>query len=172
MEYKRLFIWVEGPDDVRFFDEIIKPIFEKKYNLVKVTPYAGLKRKKVDDFLKSIKAMGADYFYVKDINDAPCVTAKKQEIQDELNTDKDRIIVVIKEIESWYLAGLDGENSRKFGITNFRTTDSVTKEQFNKLISGKFDRIDFMLEILKRFSVIIARQKNRSFKYFLEKHDC
>lgn len=174
MGYKRLFIWVEGEDDIRFFNRIIKPIFHEKYNLVEVRPYAPLKREKVDNFLKSIKAMKADYIYVTDINDAPCVTRKKQEIQDKLrHTDGDRIIVVIKEIESWYLAGPSNTESKKFKFRPFVSTDNITKEQFNNLIPKEFDsRIDFMLEILKDFSIEIAKQKNTSFRYFLEKHDC
>ncbi|OGW18585.1 MAG: hypothetical protein A3G93_11920 [Nitrospinae bacterium RIFCSPLOWO2_12_FULL_45_22] len=44
---------------------------------------------------------------------------------------------------------------------------------FNRLIPNKFDsRIDFMLEILKYFSMGIAKQKNKSFSYFLERHIC
>ena len=165
---------VEGEDDERFFNEVIKPAFEKKYNLVEVRKHASLKREKLDNFLRSIKSMNADYFYVIDINLVPCVTAKKEKVQGEFkNIDKDRIIVVIKEIESWYLAGLDDVSSRKFRISSFRKTDGVTKEQFNALIPKSFDsRIDFMLEILKYFSIEIAMPRNKSFKYFLEKHNC
>ncbi len=172
MGYRKLFILVEGLDDARFFDKIIKPIFEKKYNEVMLFQYAQRKKEKVDAFLKSIKAMG-DYFYVKDINDAPCVTAKKQKIQDKLNIDKDRIVVVIEEIESWYLAGLDNAGSKKLGMRPLVTTSHIAKEQFDNLRPKKFDsRIDFMLEILKRFSIKTAKDKNRSFRYFLQKHDC
>ena len=32
MGYKRLYIWVEGPDDERFFNQIIKPILLEKYD--------------------------------------------------------------------------------------------------------------------------------------------
>lgn len=46
MEYKRLFIWVEGPDDVRFFERIIKPRFGDKYDFVQIIPYATMKGKK------------------------------------------------------------------------------------------------------------------------------
>ena len=99
---------------------------------------------------------------------------KKQKIQGKLrNIDKTRIIVVIREIESWYLAGLDGINCRKLGVRPFNITDNITKEQFNNMLPEKFDsRIDFMLEILKCFSIDKAKEKNRSLKYFLEKHNC
>ena len=174
MGYRKMFIWVEGNDDVRFFDKIIKPKLRGKYNLVEIIHYAHWKEEKVDNFLKSIKAMNADYIYLADINESPCVTAKKQEIKGKLkNVDEDRIIIVIKEIESWYLAGLGDQKARKFKIQPFKSTDDITKEQFNDMIPNNFDsRVDFMLEILKNFSIEIAEQKNKSFRYCIEKHNC
>ena len=77
MGYKRLFIWVEGDDDERFFEKIIEPKLRNKYDFVETRRYASLKKEKRDNFLKSIKAMGADYIYVIDINNSPSVTAKK-----------------------------------------------------------------------------------------------
>jgi len=174
MGYRRLFIWVEGEDDRRFFEKMIAPKLQKKYNFVETRRYATLKKEKIYNFLKSIKAMGAEYIFVADINHSPCVTAKKENIRSELrNIDEERIIVVIKEIESWYLAGLDNTRSKKFKVRAFKTTDDITKEKFNSLIPKKFDsRIDFMLEILKNFSIEIAKQKNRSFRYCIEKYNC
>lgn len=173
MGYKRLFIWVEGEDDQRFFEQIIAPKLLRKYDSVEIRRHATLKEEKLDNFLKSIKAMGAEYIYVVDINNSPCVTAKKEEIRKKLkNIDEEKIIVVIKEIESWYLAGLDNKEVKNFGIRRtFYNTDNVTKEKFNSLIPPRFSsRIDFMLEILKKFSIETAKQKNESFKYFIEKY--
>jgi len=75
---KKLYIWVEGDDDKRFFNGVIKSKFIKKYDSVEIVRYAHLKREKIDNFLKSIKAMSANYIYVADINNAPCVTDKKR----------------------------------------------------------------------------------------------
>ena len=174
MGYKRLYIWVEGNDDAKFFEKVAEQKLRGKYDFVKKIHYAALKKEKINNYLKSIKARYAEYIFVADINTLPCVTAKKQKIQNELkNIDEERIIVVIKEIESWYLAGLDNRASQKLKIRNCNTTDSITKEQFNSLIPEKFDsRIDFMLEILKIFSIEVAKQKNRSFRYFIEKYNC
>lgn len=120
MSYRRLFIRVEGEDDRRFFKKILEPKLKNKYNFIETRCHAVLKKEKIDNFIKSIKAMGADYIFVIDINNSPCVSSKKQKLQDNLkNIDEDRIIVVIKEIESWYLSGLDDEGLQNFGIQNY-----------------------------------------------------
>jgi hypothetical protein len=172
LTYRRLFIWVEGADDIRFFDGVIKPVVQANYDLVQVIPYASLKRDKIDRFIRSIQAMKADYIYVNDINKATCVTGKKQQIKDKLrNVEREKIAVVVKEIESWYLAGLSDTHSKKLKINRVLSTDDISKEQFNNLIPKKFgSRIDFILEILKYFSIKIAMQKNTSFRYFIEKY--
>ena len=174
MKYRQLFLLVEGNDDERFFQRIVKLKFKEKHDEVKIWKYAQIKNTKVDNFLKNIKEKGAEYIYVVDINLAPCVTNKKQEIQNKFrNVDKNKVAVVIKEIESWYLAGLDPTSAQQFKLPPFNATDRVTKEKFNTLVPKKFDsRIDFMVEILKYFSIETAKQRNRSFRYFLEKHDC
>ena len=174
MNYKLLFLLVEGDDDERFFRKIIRPKFEEKNNSVMIWKYKQQKQEKIKSFLSSINSMGANYIYVADINRAPCITSKKQETRDKFEKiDIDRIIVVIQEIESWYLAGLDTKSSKQLGVSSSNTTDNITKEQFDKVIPKSFDsRIDFMLEILKNFSVETAKQKNRSFNYFLQKHNC
>lgn len=172
MGYKRLYIWVEGQDDQRFFKQIIEPKLRDKYDRIETICYRELKKEKLESFLKSIKAMGADYIYVTDIDQVPCVTAKKDGTQHRLrNIDKEKIIVVIKEIESWYLAGLGNAQAEKFKISAFTETDDITKEQFKNLIPKTFNsRIDFLLEILKSFSIEAAKQKNKSFKYLVEKY--
>ncbi|RLF76087.1 hypothetical protein DRN39_06270 [Thermococci archaeon] len=174
MEYRRLFLWLEGPDDERFFDWVIVPKLRTRYHSVKIIKYSQMKKEKLENFIKSIKSMGADYIFVKDINNAPCVTAKKQIICQQLrDIDQDRIAIVIREIESWYLAGLGQNESKKLKIPHFDSTEAITKEQFNCLIPPRFtSRIDFLSEILKRFSVEAAKIKNRSFRYFIEKYGC
>jgi len=172
MAYNRLFIWVEGDDDRRFFTKIIKPIFQQNYDWVEVIPYATLRQEKINRFILSIKSMNADYIYVTDINNSPCIAAKKQKIRDKHQIiDQDRMTIVIKEIESWYLAGLTSMESKNFKIQILKTTDDITKEQFDQFQPKRHDsRISFMLEILNCFSIETAKQKNKSFKYFVEKY--
>jgi len=169
-----LYIWVEGDDDVRIVEKILEPLFKKNYDCVQVRPYSQLKRKKLNAFLRSIKAMQAHYIVLADINDAPCVTEAKRKVKEKYHeVDESRITVVVKEIESWYLAGLNADAARQLGTRAVRRTDDLTKEQFNQRIPARFDsRIDFMIEILNVFSIDVARKKNKSFNYFYRKYFC
>lgn len=172
MEYRMLFIWAEGPDDDRFFDKILKPIFEKRYDAVKIINYAVMDKQRIKQLLRSIKEMNADYIFLADIDLVPCIILKKQKIKNRHRSlDEARIVIVIKEIESWYLAGLDDKDCKPLKLGTFAATDTITKQQFDQLKPKKFDsRIDFMLEILKCFSIPTAKRKNKSFKYFAEKY--
>ncbi len=172
MAYKRLWILLEGNDDERFFERLIKPIFENTYDFVRSWQYAQTQTKKVKSFLRSIESMNSDYFFWGDINSLPCLTAKKNKIKREygIRIDIKNVIIVVKEIESWYLAGLNDIARKELGIRTFSNTDNITKEKFEELMPKKFDsRIDLMVEILKRYSVETAKQKNRSFNYFMSK---
>lgn len=167
----KLFIFIEGDDDEKFFDRIIIPMFANKYDTVKLWKYAQEKNERISKFLKSINAMNADYIFVSDNDASPCITDRKQRIENDFqNIDKNRILVVVREIESWYLAGIDDESSENFGIKSFSNTEHINKIAFNALKPKRFNsRIDFMSEILKLFCVDTAKMKNGSFSYFIEK---
>ena len=134
------------------------------YDSVEIMPYASIKRTKVDNFLKSIRLMNNDYIFVADIDTEHSVRDKKQVLYSHFShIDGGSIIVVIKEIESWYYAGLTHESAVSLDVPELPSTDNLTKEDFNGLIPRKYDsRIDFMFEILKYFSVDCSR-KEKSF---------
>jgi hypothetical protein len=165
---KRLYILVEGEDDVRFFGRIIKPHFVPRYDSVEIIPYASIRRIKVNNFLKSIVQMKSDYIFVADIDAERSVRDKKQVLYHWFsNINAADIVIVIKEIESWYYAGLSSAALQGLGVPALPSTDDLTKEDFNTLIPPAFDsRIDFMFEILKSFSLENAMLHNRSFKFF------
>ncbi len=168
----RIFILVEGEDDIRFFGRIVKPLLINLYDAVEIIPYASIRRSKVDNFLKSIRLMNNDYIFVADIDTEQSVRDKKQVLYSHFShIDGGNIIVVIKEIESWYYAGLSSESVQNLNVPDLPDTDELTKEDFNHLIPGKYDsRIDFMFEILKYFSIDTARKKNHSFRFFIERY--
>jgi len=170
---RRLFILVEGQDDVRFFGRLIKPLLAPRYDSVEIIAYACTKREKVNRFLESVAQMKNDYIFVADIDFEHSVRDKKQILYYRFsNIDGRSIVIVIKEIESWYYAGISGDLAREMGITDTGSTNELTKEDFNRLIPRRFDsRIDFMFEILKSFSLETAARKNHSFDYFAGRYD-
>src|SRR5690606_37925973 len=107
-----------------------------------------------------------------DIDQAPGVMAKKQVILDRFCVvNPGAVMVIIQEIESWYLAGLGPSDARILGVSVPDSTDHLTKEEFNRTIPSQYvSRIAYMLEILSRFSIPEACRKNRSFQYFMGRH--
>lgn len=171
MSYRILFLLIEGGDDERFFKNQVEPILLNKYDTIKLWPYAKKSKKKIKQLLNSINKIGAKYIFIADNNNSPCITHRREAIKRTIPQLNDsRISIVVEEIESWYLAGLDDKEAEDLIKKSFSSTDHITKEMFNSYIPSKYDsRIDFMIEILKRYSIEIAKEKNRSFNYFKEK---
>ncbi len=96
LAYRRLFILLEGPDDERFFDRLIRPIYEHIYDYVQHWEYSQQKLKKINGFLNGINSIPhADYIFIADMDDSPCVTARKEQIKSQFKKlSEDRILVV------------------------------------------------------------------------------
>ncbi|CAN5540325.1 hypothetical protein BH11ARM1_BH11ARM1_14060 [soil metagenome] len=170
--YRRLYIWVEGADDERFFRSLIGTQFEQRFDEVTIRPYAGMPSEKVGNFLSSIKAMQAEYIFVADIDNSPCITSKKEALLTRYkHLESGRIVIVKKEIESWYRAGLDASACGQLGFKQLSDTEAVTKEQFHANRPTRFQSgIDFMIEVLKHFDSGTACAQNKSFAYFCGKY--
>jgi hypothetical protein len=169
-----LYIWVEGFDDEIFFQQVLCPLLEERYNYTRIIQYSGENLTWQKNFLKNIDSMKANYVFTTDIDRAKCISTKKDSIKSKVNNiDERKIIVVIQEIESWYLAGLDDNACKLLGIKlKGNTTDLITKEDFNRLIPKNYQasRIDFMVEILNLFNLDIGKQRNSSLKYFCDNY--
>ena len=172
MKDKMLYIFVEGNDDERFFSAIVVPRLKKEYLKVEVIKYAQWKKEKVSSFISSIRTLGFHYIFTADLDNFSTLGEKKRFLKErfsDLNTDLAEI--VIKEIESWYYAGLDLDFAYQKQLKVLDSTDNLFKEEFNLLYHGKFkSRIDFMSELLKNFDHNSARQRNASYRYFAKKY--
>jgi len=182
--YKRLFIWVEGDRDRRFFETIVHPLFSGIFDDIKTREYSQMQEKLLKSKIKECKNNNNDYIFVvdmdshgkNDVSIAPgkkklCKTQKKDAIKKNYPyVAREKIVLSVEEIEGWYLAGLDRESCKELKIKYLPSTDEITKEQFLSLMPSEFtSEIDFRIEILKRFNKSIAKRKNKSFKYFLNK---
>lgn len=172
MKLKKLYIFVEGNDDELFFKKVIIPVLLEFYDDVEIIQFAQMKKTKIDLFILSINTLKFDYILLADLDYHKTVGNKMKYLMIRFsNLKKQKIIVVIQEIESWYIAGLKNNVSREFGIVPYKNTDKLVKEEFNTLYRHIFkSRIDFQLEILKNYSIETAKDKNHSFNYFYNKY--
>jgi hypothetical protein len=171
MALRKLYIFVEGTDDALFFSKIFVHRFKKIYDDVEIIQYAQMKKSKVELFILSIKTLNFDYIMVADIDEIDTVAEKKRILKHKFElVDVEKIMIVIKEIESWYLAGLTNEFAISLGLDPLETTNDITKEDFNIYYIRTYrSRIDFMQEVLKHYSCETARLKNKSFDFFFKR---
>lgn len=165
MKMEILYVFVEGTDDQRFFERYYKGLN------VKFILYAKEKTSKINSFIKNIKHIPhADYLLFADA-DKDCIYHNLQKMLSRYpQLTKDKLIIVEKEIESWYLAGLTEAVCRKLKITRFLDTNTITKEQFDNILPKRMNRIDFMIELVKEYSIKDAIECNKSFKRFVQKY--
>jgi hypothetical protein len=163
-----LFLLVEG-DDERFVERIVVPKFSSRYDLVQARKYARKKREKVNAFLRSIKAMGAGYLLLADLNAYPCFPKKKEALLETFRElESGKTLIVVREIESWYLAGLSDDNP--LGVQVPTDTSGLTKDQFNNTMPKGIDsRIAYLIEVLRHFDIRAATTKNASFLYLAQR---
>jgi len=168
MNKSTLMLWVEGVDDERFFEKIIIPTLNERYGNVTTLNHSQMKNAKINNFIKSIKSCGYDYIFVVDIDLKTSVDEKKKEIKGKYpELEENNIFIIIKEIESWYLAGL-GKKYKKIKLSQLDSTDHITKEMFNSKIPKGLERIEFLQDILNSYSIDSAKSKNKSFKQFYD----
>jgi hypothetical protein len=172
MSYRRLFLFVEGDDDERFFSSVVVPALLTAYDHIQFVQFSGLNKEKRRGFLRSIAAMKADYILVRDLDRLPCVTAAKDQVLKSLpQVYPDRIQIVKAEIESWYCAGIPEDHPwRSLAIGRSANTSTITKEAFEAAVFQPGQpKLPAMLALLESFDLQAAVQRNESFRRFLRK---
>lgn len=168
-----IYILVEGEYDEDFVRAIILPYFESRGKFVKIVKYRRKKEKEVRKLINFIYKQNKTCIFLADINNAPCVTFKIDWLLKEkkYTVKKEDITIVIKEIESWYFAGLSHNKREELGINDYIDVNSLTKEKLPELRPQDFDSdLDFMLSILENYSISNAVNENKSFAYFCNKY--
>ena len=174
MNQDEIYILVEGNDDERFVEWVLKPILNTRYDYIRYYQYAQRPKRRIEQFIQSIVSRKAVFLCLTDIDMYPCITARKESVKEmKIGTvSNDEIVVVIMEIEGWYLAGLNDACCSRLKIATYDTTDNIQKEQCEQLLSvSKLgNTINCKIEILKNYDIATAKIKNQSFNYFFNKH--
>jgi hypothetical protein len=166
-----LALWVEGDRDRRFFASIVEPLLSNSYDRIVLTEYRQQAHVAINRRLRAMSHAGFSHLFVADRNAAPCVASRKNKLKQQYpHLEEGQIVIVSREIESWYLAGLTDAGAAALGIACPASTDHLTKEGLDQLRPRRFDlELDFLLELLKYFDWNVACHRNKSFAYFREK---
>jgi hypothetical protein len=168
MSYQRLLIFCEGPDDERFFNAVVRPRLSDAYDRIRTVPHAKRDAEKIGRYIRTAQQRSIDLLFVRDVDQAPCITACIEAIRSTFgeHLSPESIYVVVKEIESWYAAGMSRQRTEEMLGRPLQRTDDLTKERLNDLLPDDTSRIDYMQRLLSYFDVDRARAKNHSFEYF------
>lgn len=78
-------------------------------------------------------------------------------------------VLILDPIQAYLGGGMDMNRANEaMKIKYVYYTDYITKEKFNQMIPSKIDRINIMIEILKKYNLNEAILRNKSLKYFWE----
>lgn len=164
---------VKGGADKRFIENIIVP--EVDHRKTNVIEYSEDPDTHVNDLIYAFHGMYRDLYLLRDFDfgkqGCSTISDRKDFVEGkfgELN--RDEIIIVKDEIEGWYLAGIRKKDEKRFGISVPNNTENIGKRAFKeKLGNSNFSSsINFQQEIIKSYSIKLAKRKNSSFDYFTE----
>ena len=175
MPLPSLYILVEGPDDQRFFQaEIIDRTIRQIYQIVHVITWSNEPREDLASLVNGIIRNEGHYIFLLDKDSMfVCLEAVRQyAIQRCPNVERSRILVVVREIECWYLAGIDQLLAQRHNLSIPEDTSNISKSRLEQIARDlKFaSPADFMVEILKTFSIENARGRNASFERLLNRY--
>ena len=181
MSENKLFILVESEYDTLFFKKIIQESLEQSYNEIEFFEYARIPLKITENIIKSRVEMNFNYFFLTDLDTSSCFPEKKDFISRYIPIlNNEKIIVVIKEIESWMIAGIVKEvlydlGSKKEIVTSlgihkrrFCSNDFYAND-FDKIVPRLMSKKLFVMNLLDLYDIRKAKERNNSFRYFFEK---
>jgi hypothetical protein len=163
-------LFVEGPSDERFIENIIAPKLDGDITLIK---YSQEPDPQVSTLVEGFQGMYRELCLLRDFDkgkqDITSIGGRKSFVQSKFPAAEDsHIIIVADAIEGWYLAGLKDNKASQLGISIPSNTDHISKKEFrNRLNQSPYDyEINLQKEIIERYSIQTAKEKNNSFDYF------
>lgn len=173
MPSKPLLILVEGDDDKNFFEQVVVPEIRKNYQLVRIDDYKQRSPTRIKkERIMPCSRAGFQCIIVADADEELDVERKQSSLAEDYGVEKKDVIVVVRVIEGWYLAGLSKARCKQLRVPDGRT-DKLTKNGFNRISNrtGMTSR-ELKIQLLKYFSIPVAKQKNVSFDHFATKYRC
>ncbi|EHH1058347.1 MULTISPECIES: DUF4276 family protein [Vibrio harveyi group] len=162
-----IYVLVEGADDKRFVNKVLSPILKEKYGGYKVWEYAKKKDVAINNFIKSINSMGSDCLFLVDSDNNEADEIKKKYLTKFSQLQEEKISVVLREIEAWYLSGINEDTfTNKLSKKIPADTSHITKEMFETYFM-RLTGTEAKIESLINYDVHLACQRSPSFKDLL-----
>jgi len=172
---KSFLVLIEGYYDKEFFEHIIKPLLLKKFKDYEFhfIKHRHKSNEDIKKYIYSFKEFNSKIIYVEDFDKGPCFTFKREKIKEKFEELKNENIIIVKlEIESWYLAGTNDKIFKdRIDLKKIISTDNISKGLFEEYIPNNLTKKEFILELMKFFDIKRAKERNKSFSYFITKWD-
>lgn len=163
---------VEGTSDERFVDSIISPKLRGDLTSIK---YSQEPDPQVDTLINAFQGMYRQLYLLRDFDkgkqNCTNIGERQEFVQKKFNEINNRqIIIVADAVEGWYLAGLENAEAAELGIDVPSNTEHIGKNEFKKKLNNSeySSEINLQREIIERYSIQTAKQKNSTFKYLFE----
>ena len=161
-----IYVFLEGQDDVEFYEAIFSRQIKRKGILDHKIPYSNKPVRDVNRLLKAVKTWEkCEYIFFADFNSSECYQMKKARLMGSYpNLESGNIIIVKREIESWYLAGVSDRIAKDMGLFGIEDTSEITKKEFRRRLKGQKEYV-IKGEILAAYNTHVAKKRNASFLY-------
>ena len=170
----RLILFIEGDDDERLVKHILTSIANETKSFIQYYQYSTKKKSSIKQYINTIiNVNNWDYFFLHDNDHHLCLTSCKEFLCDIFPfICISKLIIAIREIESWYLAGLSANLCHNIGLQYIHDTSNVTKEDFSKLFlelnnDDMPNLLEFKLFIIENFDLELAVTRNKSLEYMI-----
>lgn len=158
-----IYVLVEGSDDKRFVNNVLSPLLKEKYGSYKVWEYAKKKDEAINNFIRSINSMNCDCLFLVDSDYSEAEDIKRKYLTKFTQLQEDKISVVLREIEAWYLSGIDEESfSKKLSKRIPNDTSHITKEMFDTYFM-RLTGTEAKIASLVNYNIGLACQRSPSF---------
>jgi hypothetical protein len=164
------FIFIEGYYDELFFKKILNILkIDEKVELFQYSQKSDIK---VNNYLSSLRSQSIQFLFVAD-DDGQNYSSTISRIcklkQRYPKLSEDEIVLVVPEIEGWYMAGLTTKNAKQIKLKDLPNPNECTKELFISKLPGRADGTSIRTMIMDNYNVELAKKNSPSFKNFIEK---
>lgn len=168
-----LYLFVEGPDDRRFVERILGAYVTRDHERVHYIEYAEMADRDLKATIRVAIKPHHRCIFTHDNDGCPSIEQRISAIlRDHPDLQPCHVAIVRQVIESWYLAGLPDEDAKHLHVERLANTNDVNEEAYRHATEriSRRSALELKVEILNRYSIPQARERNHSFDQFFRRY--